>query len=494
MLSLPVDQFALYPVEGHHLGHPLPFTQDTYASLPVPNSVFFLYSRQPEDGIDPGEQHLSLYLKGKMLVFVSAFAVDETTPQRFVFQAQVSRMDIVESLYPRFAALCELESYDDLSVFAAEDHDVVRRAGSDCFIREIYPNGMFIVIQVDEGVTAQLPPAGEISEDDEDEEEDEEEDKPTPFQSNVSISDFEKFMDDRFQTFQITLTLISTSTKKVVSVPQSITGETFVNFVAPLMDPEYKIETHSIVFYLEGAKEPLEFGDDVHSAVFRHQTTQGDVHLFMGIYTVIDDSFLFDLYCLQIEVFIALFGNNVNVSFLLSSQSSIQDVMTMMDRIMGGKGKLRIVTMQDSVVGTILPPEISIGAVEVTTPLRCEVIPDDQLAMDPGDTLAAIAVMQQDYESIPHSISWIRSQFFRLVPDEPFAQTRERLLKTLGLESRQPVYYVANKDDPDKSFGQVIPEDAILRDIATASTVIKVVLSPVRENRSPIFDPIKLYN
>jgi hypothetical protein len=353
---------------------------------------------------------------------------------------------------------------------------------------------MFIVIQIDQGVSAEIPPAGDVSEDDDDEEEDEEEDKPTVYPVSHRVLDFEKFMDDRFQTFQITLNGISPSTKKVVRVPQSITGDAFITFVAPLIEPEYKIETHSIIFYLDGLKAPLEFDDDVHTVIFRQQTAQADIHLSVGVYPIIDATFLYDLYCLQIEIFVNLFGNNTIMPFLLSKESSVQDIINIMDRIMGGKGRIRLVTVQNSVVDMILTPEIPIQASEVTNPIRCEVIPDDQLAMDPSDTLAVIAIMQQDYEAIPSSISWTRSQFFRLVPNEPFIRTRERILKAVGLESRQPICYLANKDDADKSLGQPIPEDAILRDIATGSTVIKIVLSAARENRNQVFDPIKLYN
>jgi hypothetical protein len=491
-LRMTVDAFALYPIDGDALALPLPCGADTYDGG---RAHFFVYAVTDGDRLG-GHGHVSDALRARMLVFVVAYAAGDAAPLRFVEAVHVSRLERIAAIFGRFADACGVDAHADFPVFVAREREVAPRSAAALFIREKCTNGLFVVVQIAAGISARLGEPAALS-DTADEEEDEEEDRPVVYAPPATAQDFATFMDDRYRTFQVTVTQIAPVVKKLVKLPRSISAHAFTDFIGGLLDQRYRVETHSVVFFLEHSKAPLVFdSDSAYRAMAAHAPPDAEIQLHAVVDTTLDLTILAQLYCIHIDIFWTIAMDSAPTQLLLPRSSTVQDLIDAMELFFRGRGPIRFASVRGAIVHAVLDPLTPLTSGDVSNPVRCELIPEDQREMDPEDVLTTVAIVQQEYESVPLSLAPIRSILFRLVRNEPFARTRERILSQTAFSGgeRAPAFYLSSKDDGARMLGEPIPDEAVLRESATEATMIRVVIPVAVQGRAMPLDSVKLYN
>jgi ubiquitin C-terminal hydrolase len=473
ILEMPKDAFVLYPIDQHFLARPIGLGSMVYEDFPHNSASFFVYEIAHTD------------FDKKILVFVLVFAVCLDQPLRFALVTFVNPDDRFDSIFPEVRRFLSLSDDFELRLFAAEEQEAKERNPNDQFgpIR----NGFFVVVQVNPD--AALPDPVDLSESEEEDFEEEEE-KPTVYWDPSSSYIFERFMTDRFQTFDISLTNFVTS-QGSVRFPVSIGTSAFLEFVGKLIDKDFACETHTLQCYFHDKKQALSFeGDDVYGH-FKGETPRS--LLYCSCVSGFDESCFADLFHIEVDFWSP--PHSYTVHTLVPDCSTVQDLLRIGEPFNMERRPLRLVTFVGDTVDVIHDPETPLRSSDITNPVRVESIPDDQLAMEPPEKLISMMYLHQEYDFPQFRQPFAKPNLFRLVPEESWARTKERIFKQTWLAPQWDpfvFFYLGSKDR--KTVDQQLCDDAaVVWDMATETSVIKLVFVRSRQNTF-MLDPVKLYN
>jgi hypothetical protein len=357
----------------------------------------------------------------RVLLFIAGYIPTESPPLQFFYWELASRKARYASLLPRFQQYCRMETYVPLRVYIAEANDSVQRVDLEDSMTDLV-DGTILVIHPDEPYTWNYVPIAIAADDDDesetDESEEEGEEHARTYRPSENPWSFKKYLEltKDVITIHIESPLFTGSLR--FRVPRCLPIDEFYAFIGSSLDPSFRVETHTIIFYHTENKHPFEFrGNQVGPCV---SGPRSQLRFTVFLFVNIDAAWVVGLVRLRVLV------DGMILNLVTPPETKMSEMAEMCAAALHITEPVRVIAFRDRVVDGIYCPETQVRHIEVRNPLILDRIPPDQQALGPSDKLVAVSYIRHR-EDVKPDLEPIDTGYLRVTPGEAFVETRTRL-------------------------------------------------------------------
>lgn len=507
-----IGTFLLYPIFNGKIGKALTFSEEFFiSSYNVQPHCFLFWPKEgnkdeanssPRKGSKDTEEEeeeandndndiveIENIYETNLLFVLAYFRSIKRSPLHFVFTKEVHKKDTLSSLFKEFRTFfnlrenCKLAAFRALNAYQVEPFNI-----ENIHLLVEMETGPFLVIQpIDEDVNAlcnrQYQDMSMPGYDEEEEEED-----FVSYVNNFMRENpltVQQYMLCHYQTIQINIQ--TQNGHKILIVPYIVSFSEVKSFIASSFQLDYDERYDSMLIFPQSRPyfitSPRD-NDATFSIAELFQSLNGqhiqnqNQHCTFVVLVVKDTSIdcFADMALLEVTNSLYLNSNN-SILQLFPKTLTVSQALFYFSKMFNTKENMRIIAFRANKAYWLSETEL---LVNVNSPMKLEFVPESQKDLQPTDAL--ISVLQFQITGYPYMnnkgplnrIDDGDPYLFKLVSDEKFSQTKERLFeeRKIPAEIQANLQFFLLNPLNEEEREHIIIDDDILRDIAKQSAMI----------------------